>query len=59
VGKKAKKAKKERSTPEEGVAKAKAPKRSRRFAVVEEDEDFAELLEEYGDTYEASEEETS
>ncbi len=59
VGKKAKKAKKERSTPEEGVAKAKAPKRSRRFAVVDEDEDFAELLEEYGDTYEASEEETS
>ena len=59
VGKKAKKGKKERSTPEEGVAKAKAPKRSRRFAVVDEDEDFAELLEEFGDTYEASEEETS
>ncbi len=59
AGKKAKKGKKERSTPEEGVTKAKPAKRSRRFAVVDEDEDFAELLEEYGDTYEASEEETS
>ena len=59
AGKKTKKAKKERSTPEEGVGKAKPPKRSRRFAVVDEDEDFAELLEEYGDTYEASEEETN
>jgi N utilization substance protein A len=59
AGKKAKKAKKERTTPEEGVAKAKPPKRSRRFAIVDEDEDFAELLEEFGDTYEATEEETS
>ncbi len=59
AGKKAKKAKKERSTPEEDVGKAKPAKRSRRFAVVDEDEDFAELLEEFGDSYEASEEETS
>ncbi len=59
AGKKAKKGKKERTTPEEGVAKAKPAKRSRRFAVVDEDEDFAELLEEFGDTYEATEEETN
>jgi transcription antitermination factor NusA-like protein len=47
AAKKAKKAKKER--PEEGAKPAKGVKKSRRFAVVEEDEDFAELLEEYSE----------
>jgi transcription termination/antitermination protein NusA len=35
----------------------KPAKRSRRFAVVDEDEDFAELLEEYGDTWKDTPEE--
>lgn len=44
--KKAKKAgKKERV--QEGEGKAKSPKRSKRFAVVDEDEDFESLLEDY------------
>jgi N utilization substance protein A len=44
---KAKKGKKgERPTGEE--KQAKSPKKSRRYTVIEEDEDFAELLEEYG-----------
>ncbi|HVP05745.1 MAG TPA: hypothetical protein VMT90_08725, partial [Dehalococcoidia bacterium] len=47
--KKAKKTGKKDRGEEEG-AKAKSPKRSKRFAVVEEDEDFGTLLEEYGDT---------
>ena len=48
--KKGKKAgKKERTQEAEGVTKAKQPKRSKRFAVVEEDEDFGTLLEEYVD----------
>ncbi|MEK7247858.1 MAG: transcription termination factor NusA, partial [Chloroflexota bacterium] len=48
--KKAKKgAKKERTQEAEGATKAKPPKRSKRFAVVEEDEDFGTLLEEYVD----------
>ena len=43
---------------EEGIGvKGKPPKRSRRFAVVDEDEDFAELLEEYGDTWKDTPEE--
>jgi len=45
--KKAKKGKKERETGEEKAAKG--PKKSRRFTVIEEDEDFGELLKEYGD----------
>jgi hypothetical protein len=48
--KKAKKAGKKERTQEEGTKAAKSPKRSKRFAVVEEDEDFGTLLEEYGDT---------
>jgi hypothetical protein len=45
--KKAKKAgKKERQQEGEGV-KAKSPKRSKRFAVLDEDEDFESLLEDY------------
>lgn len=48
--KKAKKgAKKERTQEAEGATKVKPPKRSKRFAVVEEDEDFGTLLEEYVD----------
>ena len=45
--KKARKGKKERETGEEKAAKG--PKKSRRFTVIEEDEDFGELLKEYGD----------
>jgi transcription antitermination factor NusA-like protein len=48
--KKAKKAGKKERTQEAEGAKAKSPKRSKRFAVVDEDEDFGALLEEYGDT---------
>jgi N utilization substance protein A len=44
---KTKKGKKERTTDEERAVKS--PKKSRRYTVVDEDEDFAELLEEYGD----------
>jgi hypothetical protein len=45
---KAKKGKKgERAVSDEEKA-AKSPKKSRRYTVIEEDEDFAELLEEYG-----------
>lgn len=47
AGKKARKGKKERITAEEGI-KPKSAKKSRRFTVIDEDEDFAELLEEYG-----------
>jgi N utilization substance protein A len=47
AAKKAKKSKKER--PEEGAKPAKGVKKSRRFEVVDEDEDFAELLEEYSE----------
>ncbi len=45
--KKTKKGKKERTTEEEKAART--PKKSRRFTVIEEDEDFGELLKEYGD----------
>ncbi len=57
--KKAKKAgKKERGEEGEGAAKGKPQKRSRRFAVVDEDEDFESLLEDYVEpTYEEGEEE--
>jgi N utilization substance protein A len=48
--KKKKGGKKEKDKDTEEGARAKAGgKKSRRFTVVEEDEDFAELLEEYGD----------
>ncbi len=48
TNKKAKKgSKKER--PEEGAKAVKSPKKGRRFEVVDEDEDFAELLEEYSE----------
>jgi N utilization substance protein A len=60
TGKKAKKGKKERGggSEEEGVAKAKGGgKKSRRYTVIEEDEDFAELLEEYsGDDWSSEDE---
>jgi N utilization substance protein A len=46
--KKTKKGKKEREGSEEQRG-TKTSRKSRRFAVIDEDEDFAELLEEYGD----------
>jgi len=49
AAKKAKKAGKKERTQEGETAKAKSPKRSKRFTVVDEDEDFGALLEEYSE----------